>query len=326
MSGVRPVAGGEPSRDDVARSIGFGCAFLHGGRDRRRSAALVHAAFDAGIRHFDVARLYGEGAAEGIVGEALAGVRDDVTLVSKVGILPTDRSIRRRATERVARTLGRVPGLGRHMPTLRPAEPTFRVFDARRMRRSVETSLRQLRTDRLDILLLHECNYADLAMHGVLDTLSTLRAEGKVVRIGLATSLADTLDILRHASVDVVQIASSALRADVGALPEGAAELIVTHSGLRDLLPIVARVCADPHRRTDWTRTLAFEPNDRAALFAMVAEHAIRSRRSGRLLFSSARPETILHNINAYRTLTFSQQEVKHFAAYVAKLAPGGEQ
>ena len=40
------------------------------------------------------------------------------------------------------------------------------MFDLRNLRKSVETSLRQLRTDYLDILLLHECTEAVLGIEG----------------------------------------------------------------------------------------------------------------------------------------------------------------
>jgi diketogulonate reductase-like aldo/keto reductase len=84
--------------------------------DRRAAVAALRAGIDAGATHVDTAEMYGSGRVEEIVGEAIAGRREEVFLVSKV--LPENAS--RRGT--VA---------------------------------ACERSLRRLRTDRLDGYLLH---------------------------------------------------------------------------------------------------------------------------------------------------------------------------
>jgi diketogulonate reductase-like aldo/keto reductase len=84
--------------------------------DRRQAIAALRAGLDAGLTHVDTAEMYGDGLVEELVGEAIAGRRDEVFLVSKV--LPSNAS--RRGT--VA---------------------------------ACERSLARLRTDRLDVYLLH---------------------------------------------------------------------------------------------------------------------------------------------------------------------------
>ena len=86
-------------------------------RDRRAEAvAALRRGLDAGASHIDTAEMYGAGRVEELVGEAIAGRRDEVFLVSKV--LPENAS--RRGTVRAC-----------------------------------ERSLRRLRTDHLDAYLLH---------------------------------------------------------------------------------------------------------------------------------------------------------------------------
>src|SRR5215471_15656880 len=58
--------------------LGMGCGDLCGGAGQSHSAKLVRTAYDAGIRYFDVARLYGNGSAEGVLGNALKPMRDRV--------------------------------------------------------------------------------------------------------------------------------------------------------------------------------------------------------------------------------------------------------
>lgn len=58
--------------------------------DRRAAVAALQCGIDAGMTHLDTAEMYGSGAAEAVVGEAIRGRRDDVFLVSKV--LPSNAS------------------------------------------------------------------------------------------------------------------------------------------------------------------------------------------------------------------------------------------
>jgi len=83
---------------------------------RADAVSALRQGFDAGLTHVDTAEMYGDGAVEEIVGEAIAGRRDELFLVSKV--LPSHAS-------------------------------------AAGVRRACEASLRRLRTDRLDAYLLH---------------------------------------------------------------------------------------------------------------------------------------------------------------------------
>jgi diketogulonate reductase-like aldo/keto reductase len=71
-----------PLRDKVAR-IGQGTWHIETG-DRRRAIDALRRGMDLGLTHIDTAEMYGSGAAERIVGEAIAGRRDEVFLVSKV--------------------------------------------------------------------------------------------------------------------------------------------------------------------------------------------------------------------------------------------------
>lgn len=77
---------------------------------RAREVAAVRTALELGFRLIDTAEMYGEGGAEEVVGEAVAGRRDDVFLVSKVyphnasakGVVAAcERSLKRLATDRL---------------------------------------------------------------------------------------------------------------------------------------------------------------------------------------------------------------------------------
>jgi diketogulonate reductase-like aldo/keto reductase len=91
-------------------------------RDRAKDVAALRLGLDLGLSLIDTAEMYGDGGAEEVVGESIAGRRDEVFLVSKVyphhanrkGVIATcERSLKRLATDRLDLYLlhwrGRVP-------------------------------------------------------------------------------------------------------------------------------------------------------------------------------------------------------------------------
>lgn len=114
--------------------------------DRRSDAiAALRAGLDLGMNHVDTAELYGSGAVEELVAEAIAGRRDEIFLVSKV--LPTNAS----------------------------AKGTLKAC---------ETSLRRLKTDRLDCYLLHWPGSHPLA--DTLGAFEKLVEQGKIRSYGVS--------------------------------------------------------------------------------------------------------------------------------------------
>src|SRR5665213_3755850 len=89
--------------------LGFGGAGLMGRLSERESLRLLETAYDAGIRHFDVAPSYGHGMAERCLGKFLRGKIDQVTVATKYGILSPQRAglldIARNVTRPVLRRL-----------------------------------------------------------------------------------------------------------------------------------------------------------------------------------------------------------------------------
>jgi diketogulonate reductase-like aldo/keto reductase len=98
-------------------------------RDRASAVAALRRGLDGGMTHVDTAEMYG--AAESIVGEALAGRRDEVFLVSKV--LPQNAS-RRGTLAACERSLAklrtdRLDGYLLHWPGSHPLEDTIAAFE-----------------------------------------------------------------------------------------------------------------------------------------------------------------------------------------------------
>lgn len=98
---------------------------------RSQAIASLQRGIDLGLRHIDTAEMYGDGAAESLVGEAVQGRRDEVFLVSKV--LPSNASRRgvRAACEATLKRLGtdRLDSYLLHWRGSFPLEETFAAFE-----------------------------------------------------------------------------------------------------------------------------------------------------------------------------------------------------
>jgi aryl-alcohol dehydrogenase-like predicted oxidoreductase len=123
-----------------------------GNDDRGDATRIIHRALDAGINVVDTADVYSAGVSEEIVGQALAGRRDDVVLATKF-FMPMDDEVNHRGGSR------------------------------RWIIREVESSLRRLGTDHIDLYQVHRPS-PDTDVAETLGALSDLVHQGKVRYIG----------------------------------------------------------------------------------------------------------------------------------------------
>jgi len=154
---------------------GLGCNNFGRRLDLARTRAVVDAAIDAGITLLDTADVYGIGASEELLGEVLAGRRDQVVLATKFGLRGAD--------------MGYGPAAGAR---------GGRAY----IRRAAEASLRRLRTDYLDLYQLHTPD-PHTPVAETLAALTELVAEGKVRYLGHSNfagwQIADAAHVARAA-------------------------------------------------------------------------------------------------------------------------------
>jgi diketogulonate reductase-like aldo/keto reductase len=285
----------EPAR------LGFGCANVPGPSSRREALTLLETALDHGVRHFDVARMYGDGAAEGIVGELAKRRRADMVIVTKAGIAPASRAIAARA---MRRAMAASPWLTRTAPaSLRAAVGArFGLFAPDQVRQSLETSLRELQTDHVDALLLHEC----LPQHiddDLKRALERFRAEGKIGGWGIATSAESTATLIhKHPDLcDIVQVNASA-----ATTPPPATRLIV-HSILGERFgALLARLAADEALAAAFTRDVGVDAQDRAAIASLLIQRERVRHPAATLLISSNSPSHVRRNANLFTSGEYS--------------------
>ena len=159
--------------------LGLGCAPLGGlfsSVSDEDAQATVDAAWEAGIRLYDVAPLYGVGRAEERLGAALQG-RDGYVLSTKVGRLIVE------------------PGTGGGEDTSEffdaPAGEVRFDFSRDGIRRSLEDSLQRLGLERVDVVHVHDPDdHLDQAIAEAVPALCELRDEGVIGAVGAGMNVA----------------------------------------------------------------------------------------------------------------------------------------
>jgi len=201
---------------DVTR-LGFGGASIGGlftaVRDED-AIATVERAWDLGIRTFDVAPLYGLGAAERRMGRALAGrPRDEFVLSTKVGRLVVHRDSIQPGADVDEQDANYVH-----------SDPVGLVFDysGDGVRRSIEASLDRLGLDRIDIALIHDPDdHWEAAIGDAYPALARLRDEGVVRAVGAGMNQSAMLArFAREGDFDVFLLAGRYTLLDQEALTE----------------------------------------------------------------------------------------------------------
>jgi D-threo-aldose 1-dehydrogenase len=221
-----------PGTDLVSSHLGFGSALLHHALRSRDRQALLGAVLDAGFTHFDTARMYGEGMAERELGRFLRGRRQDVTIATKFGI-PANWAFERMPPLLYAhRALGR---FGRHLLPNHWGQRS-RALSAKAAELSLSRSLRALRTDWIDLLLVHEPVVAERrAVLQLAEWLQRQKTSGRVRYVGLAGNANDCVAIADQTDglFDVLQVEDSLTRQEADAVTQSGRPLQITFGYVR---------------------------------------------------------------------------------------------
>jgi aryl-alcohol dehydrogenase-like predicted oxidoreductase len=165
--------------------LGFGCESVLGRVGHSASLRAMNIAWDQGITLFDTARNYGFGGAEALLGEFLRGKRAQAIVATKFGINPQKQNALKRAAVSVVRAARKVPGARNLFGPSGDREVTRGQFTVEGLRASLECSLRQLQTDYVDVLFLHEATADALQQQDLMNALDALVQAGKARRVGL---------------------------------------------------------------------------------------------------------------------------------------------
>ena len=129
-----------------------------------QAVALMHKAFDLGITLFDAADTYGNGRSEELIAKAFPKQRDEIVVATKVGYDFV--------------THGESRGRGqREIP---------QDFSPEAITRATDSALQRLKTDRIDLLQLHNIRMEQISDDALWKALEKLQEAGKVRYYGIA--------------------------------------------------------------------------------------------------------------------------------------------
>jgi D-threo-aldose 1-dehydrogenase len=313
--------------------IGFGCAGLLREPSPRLRRQVLESAFDHGIRHFDVARMYGLGAAEGELGRFLRGRREEVVVATKFGIEPG------RSAGRLARLQGPARALLERFPALR-SQVKRRAgkldrphrYDVATAKRQLETSLRELRTDYVDILFLHGPSAHETSdVQALCEFLEDARRAGRVRAWGLAGERADCLALARGLPETTLlqvreDIFSRGRAREDGVAQRGVAQreaaerARITYGALSGALEAILDGGWEPARHLQRSGSGArMSRGERAdALASLLLADALQARPDGVVLYSTTKPQRLA---TVDRAIAAAEREPEVLRALRAEVA-----
>ena len=152
--------------DLTVSEVGFGLWTVStgwwGNYTEGEALVLLHKALDLGITLFDAADTYGNGLSEEYIAKAFPTRRDDIVIATKIGY-----DVVHHGEERGQREI--------------PQD-----FSPEALTRATEAALKRLRTDRIDLLQLHNIRMEQVYDDAVWRTLELLKGQGKVRHYGVA--------------------------------------------------------------------------------------------------------------------------------------------
>ncbi len=154
--------------DLTVSAVGFGLWTISTGWwgqfTEGEAIALMHRALDLGVTLFDAADTYGNGLSEELIAKAFPTRRDDIVIATKIGYDVLNHGGDERRGQRA------IP----------------HDFSPEALTLATENALRRLKTDRIDLLQLHNISMEEVADDAVWETLEKLVATGKVRYSGFA--------------------------------------------------------------------------------------------------------------------------------------------
>jgi len=273
--------------------LGFGGTVLKGGFGRNENLKLLNDAYEVGFRHFDVAPSYGLGVAESILSNFIGNVRESVTITTKVG-LPRPKN---------SGALAQLRAITRPFISFSPALRKFlgkkvqqvsgsakTQFDLEFVRSSVAESMRELRTDYVDVLLLHEITPKDVTDE-LRWYLENLVEKGVVLRYGIG-SYRHEAEATMHACPDLTKVMQTSWT--VGDSPldfVSNVPFMITHGALRQMSVLKCWLNEKPSRVAALSEDIGCDIEDPEILGDLMMAAALANNPDGIVLISSARPQ-----------------------------------
>lgn len=264
------------------------------------SVKLLEAAYEAGIRHFDVARSYGHGYSERILGRFAKRHPGEITITTKYGILAPSRrpafSLARRILKPLVKPLRRMKSIEKGVSAGLGAMYKRGQFTEKEALESLDYSLRELMLERIDIFLLHEPTVKALESDELLRCLEKCVADGRIGDFGIGANSIEAKKILCEEPqyCRVIQTDWSILAPSKGIV----GEFTINYRAIaQNPIILLNHFTQNPEVYHRWCDELGVNIGDRGILVAVLLKAALIETNSNIVLFSSHDTKNIVENV-----------------------------
>jgi aryl-alcohol dehydrogenase-like predicted oxidoreductase len=289
-------------------------------RDR---LALLQYAFEAGIRHFDAAPYYGYGEAERVLGGFLRGRREQVTITTKYGIQAPAVVKARWVNLLGRRVLRLVPSLRKVLSRKAQALSKKCAFTAADARRSLDQSLGALKTDYVDLFLLHEATFEDAASEEIHGFLADELQKGRIRAFGCGGSyqVIESIAAAKLPTSKWLQFEDNVLSRRIEGIQLTGAQCI-TFGSFKALTTLTHFLESVPGRRAEWERELSCDCRSEANLAALLQATSHARNPDGIVLFSTRRADRIASAVQVASGNQFSREQLHKFDELARSIRP----
>jgi len=259
---------------------------------------LLETAFACGVRHFDVAPSYGLGSAEEVLGEFAARHRGEITIATKFGSArpaSAQRVFLQWTRAAVRPIVNRLPAVKKRLlAELSRQAPAAPKFEAAELLLSLEKSLRALRSEQIELFLLHEVDSNGLRDDLIL-ALERAQREGKIGAWGIGSERQkiERIPTDQLARARVLQFESSLM---TGRRPEYPGTFLITHKAIASAFATLNSVLADADVCHRWSQSTGLDLADPRELARAIIASALILNPNGIVLFWSSNMNRIKAN------------------------------
>ena len=299
----------------ASTSLGFGTTSLVALPTSKERLSLLEAAFESGIRHFDTAPYYGYGEAERILGAFVVGRRDQLTITTKYGIEPP-AVIKSRLVNLLARKVLRaLPFLRNALSRQAKALTKKRAFTSAAARRSLDQSLTALKTDYVDLFLLHEPSYEDAASEEMHEFLRNEVIRGRIRAFGCGGEfdVIQNIAIARPPTSTWLQFEDNVLNPRVDRIRMTGARCITYRTFHQALRTVTRWLEAAPIRYAEWESQLDIDLRSEGVLAGLLLASSQSRNPDGIVLFSTRQGGRIRNAARIASGRRFSEEQIGKF-------------
>lgn len=285
---------------------------------------LLEKAYDCGIRHFDVARMYGLGQTEAEVGAFAAGKRDQLIIATKFGIEPNATVAKwarfQRAGRVVMKFLPQLKAVFRK-PLTKLYKP--KEFSAQVAQRSLEVSLKCLQTDYVDLFLLHEPTSADHLSPDLLEWLERARTAGQIKQWGLAGDV-EQIGPVRDSNpglAPILQFPNDIVNKNLSKMQEWSSASKITFSPFSRVIGSIRKLLAGNRSiREQLSEKIDLDVSQSDNLTKLLLSYCVRENSRGVSVFFTSDPRRLEGFASCIAGSQINETQINELASFLASV------